>query len=91
MVLACCALLAACGAPPDPQLEVTGPTMGTYYAVKVARPPAGLDAAALKTGIEAVLAEVISEISTYDPDSELSRLNRNPSTDWLPVSPNLYR
>ena len=90
LALAWCALLFGCGRPADPQLEVTGPTMGTYYAVKVARPPAGLDAAALKTGIEAVLAEVISEISTYDPDSELSRLNRNPSTDWVPVSPNLY-
>ena len=91
MALACGALLAACGAPPDPQLEVTGPTMGTYYAVKVARPPVGLDAATLNTGIEKALAAVISEISTYDPDSELSRLNRNPSTDWLPVSPNLYQ
>jgi FAD:protein FMN transferase len=32
---------------------------------------------------------VVAEISTYDPDSELSRLNKNPGTDWLPVSPNL--
>jgi FAD:protein FMN transferase len=89
-MLALCTLLTACDPVQDPQLEVTGPTMGTYYSVKVARPPAGLDAPTLNAGILEVLAEVISEISTYDPDSELSRLNRNPSTDWVPVSANLY-
>ena len=78
-----------CGLDADPQIEIQGPTMGTYYAVKVARPPAGLDAKGLQTGIEAVLKEVVAEISTYDPQSELSRLNANPETDWLPVSNNL--
>jgi FAD:protein FMN transferase len=33
-----------------------------------------------------VLAEVVGLISTYQKSSELSRLNRNPSTDWIPVS-----
>ena len=89
LALAVCGLLAACGAPPDPQLEVTGPTMGTYYTVKVARPPAGLTAEALNAGVERVLRGVIATLSTYDPESELSRLNRNPSTDWVPVSAEL--
>lgn len=83
-------LLCGCGGRQDPVLEITGPTMGTYYAVKVPRPPAGLDAAALRAGIDGVLGEVNREISTYDPDSELSRLNRDPSTDWIPVSANLH-
>ncbi len=87
--LAIGALLAACGAAPDPQLEVTGPTMGTYYAVKVARPPAGLTAERLQAGMEQVLNGVIGVISTYDQESELSRLNRNPDTGWVPVSPDL--
>ncbi len=60
--------------------------MGTYYAVKVARPPAGLTPEALRAGIERVLGGVIATLSTYDASSELSRLNRNPSTDWVPVS-----
>lgn len=90
LALAAGALLAACGAPTDPQLEVTGPTMGTYYAVKVARPPAGLDVHTLQAGVERVLKGVIDAISTYDPESELSRLNRNPSTDWVPISGELY-
>jgi thiamine biosynthesis lipoprotein len=82
-------LLAGCAPAPDPQIELTGATMGTYYAVKVPRPPAGLDAESLRAGIEATLDQVIAEVSTYEPGSELSRLNADPSTDWLPVSPGL--
>ncbi len=83
-------LSTACGPRQDPVIEITGPTMGTYYTVKVPRPPAGLDSEALRAGIEGILAQVIAEISTYDPSSELSRLNANPGTDWIPVSPNLF-
>ncbi len=90
LTLAAGVLLAACGAPTDLQLEITGPIMGTYYAVKVARPPAGLDAQTLQAEVEQVLKGVIDAISTYDPESELSRLNRNPSTDWVAVSRVLY-
>ncbi|MFY9973251.1 MAG: FAD:protein FMN transferase [Chromatiaceae bacterium] len=79
----------ACGSRQSPALEITGPTMGTYYAVKVPRPPEGLDAETLRSGIDGVLRAVNREISTYDPESELSRLNANPSTDWIPVSANL--
>ena len=81
---------AGCGRPADPVIEVTGPTMGTYYAVKVPRPPAGLDArgaAGRDRGGPGGGRSRRSPPTT--PDSELSRLNRNPSTDWIPVSPNL--
>ncbi|NEX20252.1 FAD:protein FMN transferase [Thiorhodococcus mannitoliphagus] len=82
-------LLAACTQQPDPVLEINGPTMGTYYSVKIARPAEGLTAEDLRPEIEAVLDAVVAEISTYDETSELSRLNRNPSTDWIPVSQDL--
>lgn len=86
----CASMLAGCPDPRDPEIEVAGPTMGTYFAVKVPRPPSGLEAQGLRAGVEGVLEEVNREISTYDPESELSRLNRNPSTEWIPISPNLY-
>jgi FAD:protein FMN transferase len=89
-LLACPAVLTGCQRP-DPILEIEEPTMGTYYSVKVARPPQGMTATSLKQGVETVLAQVISEISTYDKTSELSRLNQNPSTDWIPISSNLYQ
>lgn len=89
-ILLVAVVLAGCDEQAAPMIEINGPTMGTYYSVKVARPPAGLTAEVLQPGLAAVLDEVIAEISTYDATSELSLLNRNPSTDWIPVSPNLY-
>ena len=89
LALLCAGLLAACGPRPDPQLEITGATMGTYYAVKVPRPPAGLHAETLKAGLDTVLDAVVAELSTYEPDSQLSRLNADRSADWIPISPAL--
>ncbi|WP_296805993.1 FAD:protein FMN transferase [Thiocapsa sp.] len=83
-------LLSGCGERAVPSIEIEGPTMGTYYSVKVARPPVGMTADALKLAVESVLDRVIAEISTYEPTSELSRLNANPGTDWIPVSPELH-
>ncbi len=83
--------LAGCGEPGDKALEISGPTMGTYYSVKVARPPAGLTTETLQAGVEEVLDGVIAEISTYEPTSELSRLNLNPATDWVGISAGLHR
>lgn len=82
-------LLGGCGfeAAPAPVI-FDGLTMGTTYTVKVT-PPLALDRTELARGIAAVLAEVDGRMSTYQADSELSRLNANPSPDWLPISPAL--
>jgi len=84
-------LVGGCAQSEDPQIVFDGPTMGTYYSVKVARPPQGMSAESLQPQVAKVLDAVVAEISTYDPKSELSRLNQNPSTDWIPISAELYR
>ncbi|WP_332307738.1 FAD:protein FMN transferase [Imhoffiella purpurea] len=84
-------LVAGCTRHQDPQIAFDGPTMGTYYSVKIARPPEGMTAESLQPGVAEVLDAVVAEISTYDDSSELSRLNQNPSTDWIPISANLHR
>jgi thiamine biosynthesis lipoprotein len=89
LALAAAAVLAACGSGEDTVIELSGPTMGTYYSVKVARPPVGVTRERLQTGVNTVLQEVNRLISTYDPNSELSRFNQNLSTDWVAVSPEL--
>jgi thiamine biosynthesis lipoprotein len=89
LALAAAAVLAACGQGQDPVIELSGPTMGTYYSVKVARPPAGVTRERLQTGVDTVLQDVNRLISTYDPSSELSRFNQNPATDWVAVPPEL--
>jgi FAD:protein FMN transferase len=91
LLLAGLLTLAGCGERGDSLIQLDGPTMGTYYSVKIARPPAGMTAESIRSELVATLDKVIAEISTYDADSELSRLNRNPSTDWIPISSNLLR
>lgn len=68
-----------------PLWKLTGPTMGTRYAVSVI---GGDEAAAntLQGQIDERLAEVNRRMSTYDPDSELSRFNVSDSVDWFEVS-----
>ena len=89
---ACGLLLAACACvPPDPGaavVELAGPTMGTTWAVRVvtadAWPRAERDRVAGE--IQAVLDDVESKMSHYDPSSELSRFNRGRTTRPFPVS-----
>ena len=82
--------LAACEpAPPDPTVRLAGSTMGTSYDLKLVPTPGQVIPVGLKTRADELLARVNQQMSTYDPNSELSRFNRNPSTDWIAVSPEL--
>ena len=74
---------------PEPaavELHMSGRTMGTTYNVKY-RPthntPIVKD---LQIEVDALLAEINHTMSTYDPESELSRFNRLRTTDWVPAS-----
>jgi len=81
-------LLGGCNGPqqaaPGP-VVFDGLTMATTYTVKITV-PLPVERAQLAAGIAAVLDDVDGRMSTYKPDSELSRLNANPAQDWLPVS-----
>ena len=61
----------------------SGPTMGTRYTITVAERD---DLAALQEKVDARLAEINRLMSTYDPESELSRFNRYQRSDWFSVS-----
>ena len=84
------AIIAVAGCRFSPSLQtlsISGPTMGTSYSVKVAHPPRGVDEQALKEEIDAALDRIDALMSTYKPDSELSRLNRSKPNEWFSVSP----
>lgn len=69
------------------QVALSGPTMGTTWSVSLAgraRPPG--DVATTRAAIEERLETVNRLMSTWDPDSELSRFNRHASTDPFPLS-----
>lgn len=71
--------------PAVPVWSLSGPTMGTRYAVSIV---GGEEAAAerLKGAIDKRLALLNRRMSTYDAESELSRFNTSESDDWFDVS-----
>lgn len=87
VLLAFCWFLAACGGP-EP-VQFSGRTMGTGYTVKAVGVPETIDAQTLQARIDAILAGINRRMSTYDQNSELSRFNRNPSTEWVAISDEL--
>ena len=90
----CClcaiALLTACQGVPE-VVKLEGQAMGTSWHVTVV-PNAGVpDRAVLQAGIEEQLQRVVLSMSTYLPDSEISRFNALAPDTWLVVSEDFYR
>lgn len=84
LCLLCC-VFAGCSREPQ-ALVLSGPTMGTTYAVKVVAAAEDIDNRTLRTAIDDVLARVDRGMSVYRADSEIARFNESASTDWFDVS-----
>ncbi len=70
------------------RVVLTGSTMGTTWSVTLhARDRTRADLRAARAAIEARLDAVNRLMSTWDPESELSRLNRHASTEPFALSP----
>lgn len=67
-----------------------GETEGTTFHIKASKLPAALSVAQLQSEIRTLLDKIDATMSTYKKDSELSRFNQNQSTDWQPVSAELF-
>lgn len=67
-------------------VEITGQTMGTTYSVKWVETD-NVAAEDLKAAVDERLVAINRMMSTYDPESELSRFNTSNTTDWFDVSP----
>lgn len=78
--------LVGCGGADHRQQELTGPTMGTRYSVKLVDVADGIDTAAMGRRVDEVLQGVDARMSTYRPDSELSLFNDSSTTDWFAIS-----
>lgn len=79
-----CIALAACLGAATGESELVGNTMGTQYSIKIADP--GVDLPTLEPEIAAAFADVNGMMSTYMPESEISRFNTARSTSWQQVS-----
>ncbi|MBB1487506.1 FAD:protein FMN transferase [Oceanospirillum sp. D5] len=78
-------LLTGCESSPEPQ-KFSGHIMGTTYNVTVVMKPEKEKIAALAEGMHQVLVDVDRKMSTYKPDSELSRFNKLLAGEALIVS-----
>lgn len=66
---------------------LTGPTMGTVWNVRYV---GDADPHTLEAAIAARLAEINGLMSTYDPQSELSRFNASRDLEWFTLSPETF-
>lgn len=71
------ALLAGCGG--ERMESISGPTMGSTYSVQYVRRANGPAASVVKNEVEAILAEVDRQMSTYRSDSDIERFNDLPA------------
>jgi thiamine biosynthesis lipoprotein len=80
VVVAMGLLLAGCG---DKVESFGGPTMGSTYSVKYVRSYGGPDPQQVQAKVEALLAEVDEQMSTYRADSLISRFNDLPAESCM--------
>ncbi|HAR61006.1 MAG TPA: thiamine biosynthesis protein ApbE, partial [Alcanivorax sp.] len=74
LLLVAFAFLTACDDTTDRLSQLSGPTMGTSWSVKFTGTPEN-GVPALKSAIESSLEDINQEMSTYLPDSAISRFN----------------
>ncbi|WP_260261196.1 FAD:protein FMN transferase [Vibrio intestinalis] len=78
-------ILAGCEKPVE-QVHLSGPTMGTGYNVKYIQAEGIPSPELVQQEIDRLLEQVNDQMSTYRPDSELSRFNQYQSRDAFTVS-----
>lgn len=87
-------ILAGCSTPEAKEqvLTLQGNTMGTTYQVLWVDPAErAIDPATLQKQIDARLAEINAAMSTYDPTSEISRLNQQTESSRVGISADFYQ
>lgn len=86
------ALLAGCSRQaPEPVVLGGVAYHSMNWQARVATLPEGMTATALQARLQSRLDAVNAVLSTYQPDTELMRLNAAPAGDWQPVGPLLGR
>lgn len=92
MLALSCLLLTACGSKEQDSIRLQGETMGTtWHITLVPSPTAKYDAKELHAEVEQILERIDEQMSNWRQDSEISRFNQTPSSEWFPVSPDLVK
>lgn len=67
-------------------VKVSGKTMGTYFVITISELPDGISEDQIATAMNLRLDTINQQMSTWIPDSEISRFNMLSTSDWFPVS-----
>lgn len=68
------------------ETELSGAAQGTTYHIKLVLDGLNVDAETLHRSIADSLSELDAKLSNYREDSEISKLNQDKTSSWLPVS-----
>ena len=71
-------------------LHYSDAIFGTSFTIKASLIPSALKTNELRVQIKQLLDKLNGQMSTYQQDSELSKINSNQSSEWLTVSTDLY-
>lgn len=82
-------VLSGCGSSGH-ELKLSGDTMGTVYNLTIVTQKP-VDRAALQAEVDSVLDDVNRRMSTWLPDSEVSRFNDSPPRRWFPISADIVK
>ena len=86
-------LFIACEQQREPKqypLHYSDAIFGTSFTIKASLIPRTLKTNELRVQIKQLLDKLNGQMSTYQQDSELSKINANESSEWLTVSTDLY-
>nr|WP_166265336.1 FAD:protein FMN transferase [Marinobacter caseinilyticus] len=91
-VLVIVTALAGCSFEPEEKIwEISGPVFGTQYHIDVVLTDDPDQLETLSSGISDILDSIDASMSTWRPDSELSRFNNaDDQSQWFPVSEPFY-
>ncbi len=68
------------------EAEFSGSAQGTTYHIKMVLPDHGGKLDEIRQAVEGIFADFDIKLSNYREDSEISKLNQQKSTGWLPIS-----
>lgn len=83
-------LLSGCQQPQQIHL-ISGATMGTTWSVKIVDLPADMTLPQLQSDIELLLESINRQMSTYQPESDISRFNRAEAGTWQVLPMDFWR
>lgn len=81
--------LVTCGVSASDVRRFEGETMGTTWSVNAVLPD-GIDDRSIERGIQAEADRVVTQMSTYETDSDLSRFNRAAPGTWQTLPPEFF-